>query len=99
MFCQHSDHDVPDPIDHVVGPECPSDSDAEGALTNVAPVALPPHSSDRVKTESTPNVRAASKDEELQGRMESHDHLTTKGGGRGHLRTTHCDVLSAFSAR
>ena len=42
VFSQVLEHDAPDPVNYVMGPECPSDSDTEGTLTDDAPEALPP---------------------------------------------------------
>ena len=80
---------MPDPADHVMGPECPSDSDAVEALTNATHVALPPQSSDRVTTRTTPTVHEASMGEEVPSGTEMCNYLTTKGG----LSATHRDVL------
>jgi len=72
---------VTDPAEHVIGPDSPSDSDAEGALTDAAPVTLLPQSSDRFTADTTRTVHEASKDEEVLSDTEKYNYLTTKGGG------------------
>ena len=86
-----------DPADHVTGPECPSDSDAEKALTNAALAALPLRSSDRDTTDTTPNVHVASTGEDVPSGTENCNYLTSNGGVRRNRERQRAVFLSAFS--
>ena len=63
----------------------PSDSDAEGALTNIAPMVMTSQSSDRVTAQTPPKVNEDVRDQQATHSVEHCNYLTTEGG-RTHLR-------------